>query len=277
MSVTRGIVEPSTLSVETLLSWIRENNRALVDLVDEDPGRAVPACPGLTVRDLLGHVGGFYGGWWTVNLQTPPDQGDLTGALAANPRPPTRETGWVDWFGEQADRFLAVAESVDLTTPTWTFAGPQPGIFWIRRVATETTVHRRDAEQALGHESLLLPARAAESVDDTIRAFFTLGAAMGLPRPDGPLMVHATGGGPRWLVEADDRTVTVNRTAGDGSPPVTTDQPGGTPRPAANLEGPGALLLMRLWNRLPATELPITGDAQVAQRWDDYISWLATL
>ena len=73
--------------------------------------------------------------------------------------PPTRgrwptgeppEGGLVDWLRGGPQAILDAVAEVGPDTPVWTFTGPRPASWWIRRREHEVLVHRADAALALG-------------------------------------------------------------------------------------------------------------------------------
>src|ERR671911_753272 len=108
----------------------------------------VPTCPGWTVERLVGHVGRVYR--WTAGWIT-------TGAAVEVERPPTGDAV-VTWARAGLYELVAVLDTGDsgagggpggpAMVATW--AGQQPAIFWPRRMAIETALHRWDAQAARG-------------------------------------------------------------------------------------------------------------------------------
>jgi uncharacterized protein (TIGR03083 family) len=146
----------------------------------------------------------------------------------------------------------------------WSFTGPVPAGFWIRRMAHETLVHRADAELAAGAEPE--PVIDAEVAADAIDEWLMLitggfgnadGATKALPAGTG-LHIHATddglGGRGEWMIRRDAGGLTVELGHGKGE---------------AALTGPAVSLLLVLMRRRPASDPAVTvyGDRAVVDDW----------
>ena len=72
-------------------------------------------------------------------------------------------------------------------TSFWSFTGPTPAGFWIRRMAHETLVHRADAQLAAGAEPepVIEAEIAADAIDEWLM-LVTGGPGAGRMRPDRP-------------------------------------------------------------------------------------------
>ena len=107
------------------------------------PDAAVPACPGWTVTDVLEHTGSVL---YRASLiigerrERRPHRSETTA-------PPGDPFGWYE-KGRAA--IVPVLRAADPSAEYWTFRGPNPLRWWLRRLANETAVHRVDAEQAAG-------------------------------------------------------------------------------------------------------------------------------
>src|SRR5690606_7132507 len=126
----------------------------------------VPACPGWDVHQLQGHMGQIHG-WVATILTTRPEDR------------PERERGRLpdgtDRHAFVADRAAAARAALVAADPddtVWTFSGPKPARWWLRRQAHETTLHALDAIEAVGTASLdVPPALAADGVDEVLDVF----------------------------------------------------------------------------------------------------------
>jgi uncharacterized protein (TIGR03083 family) len=148
-------------------------------------------------------------------------------------------------------------------TPVWTFLGPRPAGWWIRRRLHETAVHRADAALALGVGFDIDPAVAADAVTEYLeRAVVRAGAAGGeVPVQDGQsLHLHATdpglGAAGEWTIRGRPGGIAVGHDHGKAT---------------AALRGPARDLLLAIVRRGVASELGLEmfGDHAV---WD---TWLA--
>jgi uncharacterized protein (TIGR03083 family) len=213
----------------------------------------VPGCPGWDVGRLAGHVGRVHR-WATVAIATgaEPDQSALE-------RPPRGEEA-VGWY--QAG-IAPLVDALRATAPGaggWNFLGvPDPdGTFWPRRQAIETSIHRWDAEDAIGGVANTAPldaALASEGVDELL----FLWAPSRLADKDGidiggSVHIHCSDVAGEWTLKTDDGVLLVDRghTKGDVA-----------------LRGPASSVLLVLWRRLKPGEggTEVLGDGAVLDRW----------
>ena len=126
---------------------------------------------------------------------------------------------------------------MDLDGPTWhPFPVPKVGAVWPCRQAQEASVHRWDAERAIGASPTIEPALAADGVDE----YFGLALPRLMRRehvgaPTAAVLVRAVDTGDEWRVAADDGSVAV------------IDDPVG--EVAATISGAAQDVLLALWRR----------------------------
>ncbi|SCE60289.1 MDMPI C-terminal domain-containing protein, partial [Streptomyces sp. Termitarium-T10T-6] len=124
----------------------------------------------------------------------------------------------------------------------------------------ETTVHRVDAESALGGPLTPVSAdRAADGIDELLTGFHARPKSR--VRSDRPrtLRVRAVDTAVTWTVRISEDPPQALRTAGEGSAEGVDCELSGT------AEG----LYLALWNRLPLTAVTLRGDRAVARLWTD--------
>ncbi|WP_282692314.1 maleylpyruvate isomerase family mycothiol-dependent enzyme [Streptomyces sp. CC208A] len=214
------------------------------------PDAEVPTCPGWRMRDLLRHTtmvhrwaAGFVVEGHTA-YQPEGDEPRLDGdALFAH-------------FREGHAELVAALRAAPETLTAWTFLpAPSPLAFWARRQAHETAVHRADAESALPTGPGPVEAGlAADGVDELLAGFHARDRSR--VRTDGPrsLRIRATDTGDVWTVRLS------------AEPPVTERAAAGGPADA-EVSGTAERLYLTLWNRLPASAVTVTGDADLLRLW----------
>jgi uncharacterized protein (TIGR03083 family) len=143
----------------------------------------------------------------------------------------------------------------------WTFFGPQPARFWLRRMLHDTTVHHADAALATGRAFEVAPDHAADAIDEWLELLSDPVTAQLKPdfaelrgtgqtlrlRPD-----DEPGGEPGWLITRTPDGVRWTRA---------------TDAADATLDGPVRDLLLVLTRRLPADRVTLTGDRGLAEHW----------
>ncbi|WP_225833399.1 maleylpyruvate isomerase family mycothiol-dependent enzyme [Streptomyces sp. NK08204] len=211
----------------------------------------VPTCPDWQVRDLLRHTGAVHrwaAGFVTEGLATPrplEEDPDLDGAEL------------VAWYRDSHRLLVDTLDAAPADLECWTFHPapcPSPLTFWTRRQAHETTVHRYDAEAALGAAATPVATDfAVDGIDELLRGFHARSKSQ--VRTDEPrvLRVRAQDGGA-------DAVWTVRLSA---EPPVTSRDTAGTAD--AELSGPADELYLALWNRVPVPQ--VAGDRSLASLW----------
>ena len=168
------------------------------------------------------------------------------------PDPP--EEGVLGWYRANLAELLVDVRAVDdPDRPVYSFApAHQRAGFWPRRMAQETTVHRVDAEQAVGRPIVpIAPAFAADGIDEVFTVFVP---ALGAGRSTGDgrtVHLHATDADSEWLIRFE--------------PSEVVTEPGHAKADAA-VRGPAAALLLWLWGRRPLDALEVLGDRNAVER-----------
>ena len=236
-----------------------EQNLLLADLLRRaDQDAPVPTCPGWALRQLLVHVG--RGHRWAAMIVRERAAERIDTRAVPDGAPPKDHDAAIAWLDESARLVLDAVSATGPDVPVWTFIGPRPAGWWVRRRLHEALVHRADAALALGVPFDMAPALAA----DGIAEWLTLVAA----RPadgDGPVLasdatlhLHATDEGlgayGEWMIRADAGRAVWEHGHGKGSVAV---------------RGTAADLLLALMRRIPATDprLQVLGDESVWRTW----------
>ena len=103
----------------------------------------LPTCPDWDVADLLRHVGSVH---YRAALIIGEHREPRAGSTA---RPARRRATRSAWYEQGRSALFARAwRHVDRVGAYWTFRGPKPLDWWLRRLAHETAIHRVDAELA---------------------------------------------------------------------------------------------------------------------------------
>ncbi|MET9603645.1 maleylpyruvate isomerase family mycothiol-dependent enzyme [Streptomyces sp. NPDC006512] len=232
----------------------------------------VPSCPGWSLSDLVGHLGGvqrYLAHVLRGKLTAAPDPSDLS--LYAIPADPAVRAAWpmpdrtpnrgpvpdalLDWSAAAAADLAGALSELGPDVPVWTWSPDRTSGFWARMQTIEQAVHRWDAETVTGDPAPLDPALAADAVAQTFEVMAP--ARRGWkPAPAGAgerYRFRRTDGPGSWTVEFTGDEV---RTEADGTGPV-----------AVEAEGTASDLALFLWQRLPAARLEVTGDAPLLDHW----------
>lgn len=227
----------------TYVDWLQAENRAFADAARLGLDVAVPSCPGWSVEDLVLHHASFQ--IWITELIVERAQEPVA---PADRRAPAG-IGVVDWYETVGDRFVETLRRTDPATPVWAVTGEQRVGAWARRQASETSVHRWDAQNAHA------VGRPIEHARDYVEEMFSLLIpnlirSFGAPRPSGSLALRSTDEQCSWTARAT--TEAIELVADDG--------------PAdASLTGSTSDLFLAIWGR--SSDALFTGDDAVLEQW----------
>ncbi|GAA3164735.1 maleylpyruvate isomerase family mycothiol-dependent enzyme [Planomonospora alba] len=220
----------------------------------------VPTCPGWSVRDLLGHLGGVHR-WAAAHVagaRTEPFTDEEEAGFFTAPD----GDGLLGWFREGHAALVGTLKGADPDVECWTFLrAPSPLAFWARRQAHETAVHLADAQAAAGDGPPSFdPAFAADGVDELFGGFLPRRRGRLVSDPPVSLAVRATDHPTAWTirVEPERRVVTPGVREAD-----------------CVVSGPAAELYLMLWNRGSADRLDVRGDRSLLDLWREraLITW----
>jgi uncharacterized protein (TIGR03083 family) len=248
------------LSADQYVAEIEASTAGLAEIVAQhDQGLPIPTCPEWTLRQLATHVGRAHR--WAAGITR-------SGAFipfreVPDGKLPDNRAEQCAWLRAGAAQVVDAVRGAG-SAPVWSFTGPVPAGFWVRRMAHETLVHRADAQLAAGAEPE--PVINAEVAADAIDEWLMLatgglgnadGRAKALPAGAG-LHVHATddglGGRGEWMIRDSAGGLAVEPGHGKGD---------------TALAGPAASLLLVLLRRRPASDPAVTvyGDSAVVDGW----------
>lgn len=240
----------SPVLTETLLDTTAREGRALLAAVRSDPEAEIEACPGWDTTRLLGHVGGVhrFATRVVVNRAVERPEGEPTD------RPPANTEPW-DWYAEGLAALIEALRKVEPTTKMWSWCDRRDAGFYQRRMAHETTVHRFDAEAAVGAPAHIDSQFATDGVNEVLAVGMRYRSGGPAPEyPDSSMLMVRSDGSERWLVRAVDGTLLIAHNGDAGH------------RADATVAGPAEDLYLHLWGRRAPT-LTISGDADAAAAW----------
>lgn len=245
--------------MDTANALIAENASFAAMLRDADLSTPVPTCPGWTLGQLVLHIG--RGDRWCTRIVAEESGDFIDPRTVSGGNPPVDHDAQIAWLHEGPPALLDAVAQTGADRPVWTFLGPRPAGWWIRRRLHETAVHRADAALALGVGFDIDPALAADGVTEYLERVVVRSGAAGGERPllDGQsLHLHATdsalGAAGEWTVLGGTDGITV--THGHGKATVA-------------LRGPARDLLLAIVRRGDAAELGLQmfGDHAVWDTW----------
>ncbi|GAA2993814.1 maleylpyruvate isomerase family mycothiol-dependent enzyme [Streptomyces fulvorobeus] len=217
------------------------------------PDAPVPACPDWQVRHLLRHTGMVHR-WATAFV--------AEGHTAYHPdggEPDLDDVELTDWFREGHRLLVEALTAAPAGLDCWSFMpAPSPLAFWARRQAHETTVHRVDAESALGGPlSPVGTALALDGIDELLTCFHARPKSRVRTGTPCTLRVRATDADAAWTVRLSAEP-----------PQAVRDGEHAEPEPVdCELGGTAEQLYLALWNRLPLSAVTLSGDTRPARLW----------
>lgn len=218
-----------------------------------DPATPVPTCPGWTITQLIRHLG--RGHRWAAQIvrekrDAPPDPRTVEGG-----KPPADAEGAREWVAGGGRVLLDAVAGSGPDAPVWSFVGPRPAAWWIRRRLHETTVHRADAAIALGAPYALSPALAADGVTEWVELIAAADERGQRPLDEGlSLHLHATDLDAEWTLRGTAEGLSFEPVHSKGT---------------TALRGPAVDLLLAITRRRPLADTAIEhfGDETLWQTW----------
>jgi uncharacterized protein (TIGR03083 family) len=217
-------------------------------------GADVATCPGWTIADLAGHAGGIHR-WVTAIVLS---QAESRLPFPDPPGPWASAAALAGWLTAGAGPLLSALRWAGPVTPVWTWGPGRTSGWWARRILHETTVHRADAELALGvAEPEIDSVVAADGIDEFL---FNLPSARRPYKhlaslPTGASMhLHATDFDGEWLVRFTESGIAWER---------------GHARASVAVRGPVTSLLLFTYGRLDPEDsrLSVFGQADLLTAW----------
>jgi uncharacterized protein (TIGR03083 family) len=250
------------VNVSSYVAQLRnDGDRVSTVLAGADLDARVPSCPDWSLRDLIRHLGGVHR-WATgfvFALDDHPKDTDLEELIGGWPA----DADLGPWFAAGHRALVQAIEEAPADLETWTFLeAPTPLMFWARRQAHETAIHRVDAELAVGRVTGFPMAFAADGIDELLLRFASRpGRELPVDRPRS-MTVRASDAERSWRItfapDALDIEADVTRNSGG-------------PLADANVEGPASELYVWLWNRRETGGFEVRGDPGLLALWRDVL------
>ena len=215
------------------------------------PEAKVAGCPGWTLPSLGTHLGGVHR-WARAAI--------ITGAVpqldpASDPAPADL-AGIAAWVRDGGAQLVNTLGEMDPQQPTWHPFPVEPKVagLWMRRQAQEASVHRWDAELAVGLTPTIETTFAADGIDEYWTVMLPrLTSRERLSVPASVFATSTTDTNEQWIVDGTSGVVLLSAIGVE---------------PAAEVRGTALDVLLRIWGRPVADgALQVTGDAAVAGEW----------
>ena len=207
--------------------------------------RRVPSCGDWTLEALIAHCATV----WTFVRSS------ITAGARVDPATIARPSGSLSQW--HADAFSALTDLMTERAPdaeAWTWDPQQQSMsFWWRRMAHEATMHRWDAESALGiTPAAIAPEFAVDGVDEIFDVYVRLRRPDGFAGSGETVHLHATDADGDWVITRTPVGMAVERTH------AKTD---------VAVRGPAQDLLLFVWGRIDPERLEAFGRTDLLEEW----------
>lgn len=201
-----GTDAPGTLDLAARTAALVDQNAQFAEAIGAaDPDVGVPTCPEWTVRKLAAHVG--RGDRWAATIVSTRSAEVVDPRTVADGKPPGGGEATAEWLRAGIAGLVAAVDEVGPDTPVWTFTGPKPAGWWVRRRLHEVAVHRADGAIALGLPYELDPVLGADGVGEWLDLLSARPARQPMLAAGTSMHLHATdgdlGAAGEWMVRQD--------------------------------------------------------------------------
>ena len=181
---------------ETYVGWLQSENETFAAAARINLETRVPTCPGWTLRDLVIHHGSFQA--WITGMLLERAQSPVAPVTVAL----DRDADVLGWYIPIGDRLVATLLEIGPDAAMWDATGQQRSGAWARRQASETSVHRWDAQHAHGRAQPIL--HAGDYIDEMLTLLVpNLVKVFGAPTPTGTLSLESTDENRVWRAAWD--------------------------------------------------------------------------
>ncbi len=207
--------------------------------------RSVPNCPDWDLEALIEHCAGvwtFAGG--SIAAGEPMDRSAI-----ARPEGPVSR-----WHAEALGSLIEVLQDRPADSPAWTWDPEHQSMsFWRRRLAQEATMHRWDAETALGTAPTPIESElAVDGIDELFDVYVRLRKPTAFAGNGETVHLHATDAHGEWVITRIPNGVTVERTHAKSD---------------VAARGSAHDLLLFVWGRIGHDRLETFGDTALLDDW----------
>ena len=207
--------------------------------------RQVPSCGDWTLEALIAHCATV----WTFVRSS------ITAGARVDPAAVAKPSGSVaQWHADAFDALTDLMTGRPPDAEAWTWDPEQQSMsFWWRRMAQETTMHRWDAEAALGMTPALVdPELAVDGVDELFDVYVRLRNPTAFAGNGETVHLHATDAHGEWVITRGRDGMTVERAHAKSD---------------VAARGPAQDLLLFVWGRIGPDRLETFGDTALLEDW----------
>lgn len=207
--------------------------------------RQVPSCPDWDLEALISHCATV----WTFVRSSIAAGERIDLAMIARP-----DGAVSHWHQDAFAALTGVLDAHEPDDPVWTWdAQNQSMRFWRRRMAHEATMHRWDAESALGvTPSPINPELAVDGIDELFDVYVRVRNPTGFAGNGETVHFHATDAHGEWVVTRTPTGMTVERAHAKSD---------------VAARGSAQDLLLFVWGRIGPDRLETFGETALLADW----------
>ena len=227
---------------DTYVNWLEVENKAFADACQRNVTASVPTCPGWSVLDLVAHHASYQR--WITQIVT-----ERLVELRAPAIVAVSDDDPIGWYRSIGAGLIKAFRTAPGDSHVWSVTNQATVSAWARRQASETCVHRWDAQNATGDSEPLIHADdyLSETFDHLLPG---LNASFTVPVPEGTIALRSTDQPMIWTSNIHPAA----RRPDDHDAPTDVTVTGTT-----------SDLFLALWNR--PNRSAITGDVAVLHQW----------
>jgi uncharacterized protein (TIGR03083 family) len=235
----------TTPAYSELVTAVRREGEGIVTAAGMGFDADVPACEDWNMTALVRHIGMVFTNVTRIvstRATEQPERGEF----------PDGEP--IEVFSHLLDELVAALSDCAADTPVWNWAATEPDValFWARRMAHESSVHRFDAQAAHGVMQPIDSELAGDGLDELIDVIANLSYRRDdVTGPTGTVLLQSSDDG-SWCLELEPSLV--RRVEVLSEPEVT-------------VSGTSSALLLASYSRIPWTSLEVKGNADLLTQW----------
>jgi uncharacterized protein (TIGR03083 family) len=240
----------TTPAYSELVSAVRREGQGILTAAGMGFEADIPTCEAWNMAQLVRHISKIYA-FVTVVVSTRATE------LPERPALPDGEP--LEVLSDVLDDVVAALSEIDAETPVWNWSdAPDSGLFWARRMAHESSVHRFDAQAAHGVMAPIEAELAGDGLDELIDVIAPgIYRREGMTGPTGTITLQSSDDG-AWLLGLEPDSL--RRLEVVSEPDVT-------------VSGTSSALLLASYSRIPWTSLEVQGNADLLAQWTEAMSF----
>jgi uncharacterized protein (TIGR03083 family) len=243
----------TTLSYSELVTAVRREGEGIHAAAGLGLDADVPTCGDWDVAALVRHITRVYLSTGVI----------LTSRATEQPqrRPEVPDGDPLEVFGNALDELVTALKDCEGETPVWNWATDQPDLamFWARRMAHESSVHRFDAQTAHGVVQPIDAEIAGDGLDELVDVI--------VPRVYARDEITTGATGTISLQSSDDGSWCLELHA-DGISRMDVIN-----EPDVVVHGTTSALMLAAYSRMPWTSLKTEGDTSVLTGWSETLNF----